>query len=319
MSQSHIIAVNEPGDPGWIIPGSEQHRSVVSPSKVAAMLGFSRWQSPYALWMEMAGRVEPEPHKDIFDVGHDAEAYMAKRWCRKNPGWLLSPDEVQFVIDPQHFGFPALVTLDRRAVRGRSRRVVQMKIARDLGDYMVWGDDFTGECPPDYATQVFTEMLFSGFTKRDGHLMVAAPFWDERIYPISYDMGTAAGLISEIGAFWESLKASEPPPLDDSVATYETVRKLHPDITPDTTVQVDPELAAGYLDAIAAEKASKQHLTGMKTRLLDAMGDTETALVGDTRVAKRTPHASGSVALSSARKTTGDDIRFLNLTEGVSA
>jgi hypothetical protein len=307
---THIIAVNTPSDPGWITPGSDEHRSAVSPSKVAAVLGFSRWQSPYGLWMEMAGRVEPGAHKDIFDVGHDAESYMAKRWVRKNPGWLLSPDEVQFVIDPDHFGFPALVTLDRRAMRGRARRVVQMKIARDLGDYMVWGDDFTGECPPDYATQVFTEMLFSGFTKHDGHLMVAGPFWDERIYPIAYDMSTAAGLISEIGAFWESLKSITPPPLDESVATYETVRKLHPDIASGTVVQLDPDLGADYLDAIAGEKASKQHLTGIKTRVLDAMGVCETALVGDTRVAKRTPHASGSVALTSARKITGDHIRF---------
>lgn len=306
-----VIAVNRPGDKGWIQPGSEQHRAMVSPSKVAAMLGFSRWQSPYGLWMEMAGRVEADSPKDIFDVGHDAEAYLARRWRRLNPGWRLSPDEVQLVIDPEHFGFPALVTLDRRAVRGQARRVVQFKIARDLGDAEVWGDDLAGDgdAPPDYATQVFAEVLLSGYSRYDGHLMVAGPFWNEKLYPIRFDTEIAAGLVATIRQFWQSLTADTPPDLDDKAATYQTVRKLHPDIAHGTSVQLDPDLAVTYLRAVADAKDAERRLRGLKTLVLDAMGDTETALVGDIPIAKRTPHASGSVALNTARKTTPEDIQ----------
>lgn len=309
MGASHIIAVHRPGDAGWIEPGSDQHRAMVSPSKVAAILGFSRWQSPYGLWMEMAGRVEPDPPKDIFAAGHQFEHTAAAMWRDDNPGWRLSPDEVQIVIDPEHFGFPAMVTLDRRAVRGKSRRVVQFKIARDLGDVEKFGDDLTGDCPPDYATQVFTECLFSGFTKHPGHLLVIGPFYAHRTYEISYDPNTASGLLAEIRLFWKSLQHNEPPPLDDTTATYSTVRKLHPDIAAGTTVQLDPALAVDYLRAVTAAKNTERHLRGLKTAVLDAMGDTETALVGDAVVAKRAPHASGSVALNTARKTTPEDIQ----------
>lgn len=305
----HIVAVNRPGDRGWIQPGSEQHMRMVSPSKVAAILGFSRWQSPYGLWMEMAGRVEPDPPKDIFAAGHQFEATAAAMWRDDNPGWRLSPDEVQFVIDPDHFGFTAMVTLDRRAVRGRARRVCQFKIARDLGDLDKFGDDLTGDCPPDYATQVFTEMLFTGFTKHAGHLLVIGPHYQHRTYEIGWDANTAAGLVVKIRDFWESLKADTPPPLDDKVATYQAVRKLHPDIAAGTTVQLDPDLAVAYLQAIADHKDSERELRGLKTLVLDALGDAETAAVGDLTVAKRAPHASGSVALNAARKTTPDDIR----------
>lgn len=304
-----IIAVNRPGDRGWIAPGSEQHRAMVSPSKVAAMLGFSRWQSPFGLWMEMAGRVDPDPPKDIFAAGHQFEAAAAAMWRDDNPGWRLSPDEVQLVIDPDHFGFPAMVTLDRRAVRGRSRRVVQFKIARDLGDLEKFGDDLTGDCPPDYATQVFAEMLFSGFTKLPGHLLVIGPFYNHRTYEIGYDRNTAAGLLDTIRTFWKSLQNNDIPDLDDSTATYQTVRKLHPDIAHGTTTQLDPDIAAAYLAAVAAHKDSERELRGLKTEVLVAMGDTETAAVGDITVAKRAPHASGSVALNASRKTTPDDIK----------
>lgn len=312
MSTGHILAVNTPRDPGWIQPGSEQHSEMISPSKVAAILGFSRWQSPYGLWMEMKGRVEPDPPKDIFQIGHDCEHTAAARWRDLNPpDWKLSPGEVQFVIDPDHFGFPALATLDRRAVCGRSRRAVEFKIARDLDDLEMWGDDLSGECPEDYATQVFTQMLFTGFTKLDGHLLALGPFWNERIYPIRYDASIAAGTIAEIRKFWDSLKSDTPPPLDDSKPTYRTVRKLHPDIDPGTTVVLDPDLALDFLEAHEAQKAADTRLTGMKTRVLDAMGSTETAFVGETQIAKRSPHASGSVALNKARKTTAESIRNL--------
>jgi hypothetical protein len=257
----------------------------------------------------MRGLVEPDPPKDIFAAGHQLEPAAARMWLDDNPGWLLSPDEVQFVIDPDHFGFPALATLDRRAVRGRARRAVEFKLARDLTDLDKFGDDLTGDAPPDYATQVFTQMLFSGFTKPPGHLLVVGPFYQHRTYEIHYDASVAAGLIGELHAFWESLKSDTPPDLDDSVATYQTVRKLHPDITPDTTVQLDPELAVEYLEAVAVAKTSETRLRGAKTEVLAAMADCETAAVGTVTVAKRAPHVSGSVALNAARKTTPADIR----------
>ena len=315
---SHIISVARPGQPGWIEPGSEQHTSMISPSKVAAILGFSRWQSPFGLWQEMKGHVDPDPPKDIFAAGHQFEHTAAQMWRDDNPGWKLSPGEVQFVIDPEHFGFPAMVTLDRRAVKGRSRRVAQFKIARELSDIEKFGDDLTGDAPPDYATQVFTEMLFSGFTHHAGHLLVIGPFYNHRTYEIHYDASTAAGLIREIGTFWRSLQADEAPDLDDHVATYQTVRKLHPDIDPDTSVQIDPALAVDYLTLLADQKDVERRLRGVKTALLDAMGDTETALVGSVKVAKRAPHASGSVALNAARKTTTEDIHAAQ-TEGIPA
>lgn len=302
MGAAHIIAVNRPGDRGWIQPGSEQHRAMVSPSKVAAILGFSRWQSPYGLWMEMAGRVEPDPPKDIFAAGHQFEATAAAMWRDDNPGWRLSPDEVQIVIDPEHFGFPAMVTLDRRAVRGKARRVVQFKIARDLSDVEKFGDDLTGDCPPDYATQVFTECLFSGFTKHPGHLLVIGPFYTHRTYEISYDPNTAAGLLAEIRGFWESLQNNEPPPLDDSVATYTTVRKLHPDLDPDTTVEIDPQLAERVLILDSDAKAIDKELRGAKTALLDAMGNAQHAVCAGIKIADRRPHARGGVALALAAK-----------------
>lgn len=210
----------------WINPGDPEWLGIITPSKVAAILSkpgepISRYESAYRLYHRMKGLCPPEPPKDAFDMGHDAEVYAAVRWLRANPGWLLSPGEVQVHVDPDKFGFPVVATVDRRAVRGSSRRVVEFKIARNLSDLEVWGDDLKGEAPEDYWTQVQALMLFTGWTEVEAHLFVIGPYLNERCYSIGYDRSVASWIIAECRRFFESLAGDEPPELDNTVATYE--------------------------------------------------------------------------------------------------
>jgi len=300
------VAVYRPGQPGYIVPGSDEHRAVISPSKVAAILGVSRWESPFRLWHRMKGLVADEPNKEAFDIGHDMEPYAANRWRRKNPGWYVSVGEVQFAPPVERFGFPVVCTLDRRASRGRSRRVLEAKIARTLTDIEQWGDDLTGDLPEDYSAQVTAQMLFTGWTKLPGHLIAIGPYFNERIYEIGYDTMVADWIVDRCADFYASLSADGPPPLDNSVATYECVRELHPDID-GTTISVDAELAVAVHDASHDMKAADERLRGLKTQLLAAMGNAQYAVIGDPKyagalkVATRSPHARGGVSLNLAR------------------
>lgn len=276
----------------FIEPGSEEWRKIITPSKVAAILGVSRWESPYRLWHRMKGLVDPEPPKDIFDMGHDFEPAMAAIWKRRNPGWLLSPGEVQIVSESE-FGFPAAATLDRRGRRGRARKIVEFKTARHMED---WGDLFTDQAPADYVAQVLAQMLFTGYTKHPAELMVLGPYFEAHTYVIPFDPEVAAAIQQRCLAFWDSLAGDVPPNLDDTVATYECVRELHPEINGET-VQVEPEQAWRVLQFDADLKANTECLRGAKTRLLDLMGNAQTAQCGDIKVADRRPHAKGGVAL----------------------
>jgi predicted phage-related endonuclease len=289
------------GEPGYIEPGTPQWLECITPSKVAAILGESRWESPFGLWQRMKGNVPADPPKDIFAVGHAFELALAELWKYERPGWLLSPGEIQIVLPPEKFGFPALVTLDRRAVRGSLRRVLEIKIARDLADMEKWGAELTDECPDDYWTQVQAQMLFADMTDQDANLMVCGPYWDYRIYDIAFNSFAGAEIIEKCRAFWESLKSDTPPDLDDTVPTYETMRKLHPEID-GSTVQVDPDLGIAVHNANDDAKAADKKLRGLKTRLLDAMGEAQYAEFNGLKVASRSPHGSGSVSLLIARK-----------------
>lgn len=298
------IGVYTPRDPDWIAPGSEQHSAMISPSKVAAILGLSRWESPYSLWRRMRGDIPPQAPKDAFNIGHDIEPYAANVWRRRNPGWLLSPSEVQFVVDPDHFGFPALVTLDRRRVRGRARGVLQIKLARDLTDLEKFGGDLSGDCPPDYFAQVLAEMLFTGWTDHPGHLLVMGPFYQDRIYEIAYDLDAqteAAAMIEECRKFYDSLSGDTPPALDSSVATYEAIRAQHPDIERDAEAEITSELADEFLTATTDLKLAESTARFAKTRVLDVLQRAQYARCNGTLIARRQPSSRGSVALYPAK------------------
>lgn len=297
-------SIHTPRDPEWIAPGSDEHAKMISPSKVAAILGLSRWESPRSLWLRMRGDIPPMAPKDAFDIGHDVEPYAANVWRRRNPGWRLSPGEVQFVVDPAHFGFPALATLDRRCVRGRARRVLQIKLARDLTDLDKFGGDFSGDCPPDYFAQVLAEMLFTGWTDYPGHMLALGPYYQDRIFEIVYDLDAqkeAASMIEECRGFYDSLSAGTPPPLDGSVATYDAIRAQHPEIERDAEAELDAELAEEYLTATADAKIAETAARLAKSRVLDVMGRAQYAKSGGTLIARRQPGAHGSIALHAAK------------------
>lgn len=298
--------VFRPGQPGYIKPGTDEWLQCITPSKVAAILGVSRWESPYSLWHRMKGLIEPEEPKDIFQIGHDYEPAAANRYRSLVDGWKLSPGEVQFVMPESEFGFPVVCTLDRRGSRGRSRRVVEFKTARELSD---WGDDFTGNCPEDYAAQVLAQMLFTGWTDLPGHLLALGPFFNEHVYEIPFQQSVADWMLAQCTTFYRSLSADIVPDLDNTVATYQCVRELHPDIDGET-VEVDADLGIAVHNANADLKDAETKLRGLKTRLLDEMGNAQYAVLGsgdgETRttlkVATRSPHSKSGVALNLARK-----------------
>lgn len=282
------------GEQDFIAPGSPAHRTTVSPSKVAAILGISRFQSQYSCWMEMAGRV-PEGEGDtpeVFRVGHAFEHALAHLWKEDNPGWRLSPRGVQVTTD--QYGFPAVCTLDRLASRGRARRVVEFKTARDLTE---WGDEGGDEAPQDYLIQVQAQMLLTGLRSYPAHLMVMGPFFKRFTYVIEYDKQITDWIVARCQDFYRTLVANTPPPLDDSTSTYNTIRAMHPEITEGKSVEVPEGLWTELSVANQHAKDAERELRGLKARLLDIVKDGQMATINGETVAVRRPSSRGSVAL----------------------
>ena len=275
-----------------ILPGSPEHTRLISPSKVPAICNISRWESQYTIWHRLKGLIGEQPPQDIFNVGLAFEHALAEMWRQDNPGWRLSRGEVQYTSN--RFGFPAVATIDRRGTRYRHQRVVEFKIARSLE---AWGDPtLDGDCPADYALQVMAQMAFSGIHQAD--LSVMGPFFKHHTYTIAWDETVASWMLGECKWFWDSLSGSVPPPLDDSLSTYETVRLQHPDIIGGLEVEIPESLATDWRTARSDSNQAERTLRGLKTKVLDAVGNAQLVTCNGEVVAKRQPHGRGGVALA---------------------
>lgn len=308
MTSREVTVKAAPGSPEWL--------KMITASKIPSILGISRFKSQFTLWHEMAtdedGRplLEPTPiskaQQDDFDYGHAAELAAAEYWRYKNPGWVVSRGEVQYTDDALEFSNAA--TIDGRASRGSWRRIVEIKTARDLAE---WGDDGSGEVPQDYAAQVIWQQLITGWHD-PANIVLWPQYGKPKIYVIEYDAQLAAAILGIVREWNASLAAGEPPELDDTISTYATVRRLHPEVD-DREVQLDPDLAADYLTAVADDKEITKRLRGLKTRVLDVMGNAQTAVVIDLKIATRTPGRGDSISLRSNTKADPATI------EGISA
>lgn len=302
MTSRIVTDKAEPGSPEWL--------KLITASKIPSILGISRFKSQFSLWHEMAGNLPSEPigtaQQDDFDYGHAVELAAGEYWRFKNPGWRLSRGEVQYTDDGFEFGNAA--TIDGRASRGSLRRIAEIKTARDLAE---WGDDGSGEVPADYAAQVIWQQRVTGFTA-PANIVLWPQYGKPKIYVIEYSAQLAAAIVEAVRKWNASLAASEPPELDDTISTYETVRRLHPEID-GREVQLDPDLAADYLTAVADDKEITKRLRGLKTRVLDVMGNAQTAVVIDLKIATRTPGRGDSISLRSNTKADPATI------EGISA
>lgn len=293
-----------------LTPGSPEWRRTVTASKVPAILGVSRWQSQYALWHEMAGLVDPAPisqsTQELFDYGHAAELAAREYWLRRNPGWRASQGEVQYTRTDL-VGIPlAVATIDRRGSRGNARKIIEVKTARDLEEF---GDDGSGEVPIDYAVQITWQMLIAQIHQAD--LVLWPQYGLPRIYSIEFDPYLADEIYQRVAAWVASIDSGIPPELDNSVTTYECLRRLHPDIDRGAEVELDEQLAADYLRTVADRKLIDAEERGLKIQILDRMGRAQFAMCRGHKIADRRNSKGDNVSLYPNSKSD-----FL---EGVSA
>lgn len=267
-------------------PGTDEWRQTMSGSKIATILGLSRFQSPFSLWHEMAGNVEPEPFdEEIGAWGHIAEHSLAEWWKHHNPGWQLNagkPGETEITYTRDDLPFPNLATLDRRAMNRafgvrdpRRFHIIECKTARDLADWGRPGDD--NAVPADYYAQVLWGMGISGI--HQASICVLGPFGAPEIHTVEWSQPVFDGMVTKATEWMQTLESGEEPELSDSLRDYTVIRGLHPDIDSHQSVDVDRDQAVAWLDAITAEAEAKKQAQLAKTQLAKLMGNAKYATV----------------------------------------
>lgn len=276
-----------------LTPGSPEWARRITASKVAAILGVSPYESPRSVWHLMHGDVPSFAGNDTTRRGQYLEAGVLAWWRDKHDvtdprEWMEQPT---YTLGDWAAATPDLVT--HIAETDHENVLVDAKTTVKDDE---WGLPGTDQVPTYYYAQGLWAMHVSGIHELRFAVLHSRLRFEE--YRVTYDADMGADLERRMREFYATLAADEPPPLDDTVATYEAVRRVHsPHIDRGESVELTPAEAASLVqwhhDAKEAEKAARL----WRSTVIDRMGRAQYATHNGVRIARRQPH--------------GDDVRFV--------
>lgn len=278
-------------------------------SDIAAVLGLSKRDSPFALWHRKAGRVGDKVQNTDMRAGRFLEdgicasfadqhpeyhvdktgtfRHAGRPWQIANPDRLLTPKTVCGSCDA---GLPMDCACPDPSA------ILETKLALYADE---WGTEGTDEIPPYYLAQCRWYIDVLGIDTCYVHVFIASAL-DFRTYVVQSDAADQKYMRDKGRAFLDSIEAGERPPIDGHTETYQTVRKLHPDIE-DVKVEIDGSLAGHYRHSLILAEAAKTQASEASARVLDAIGSGRQAIYNGDVIARRQAKQGGTPYLVAAR------------------
>ena len=214
---------NKVSTAGWDRERWQQWRRTVQTiggSDAAAVLGLSPYKSPYALWAEKTGAVEPEDisDKEAVRLGNDLEDYVSRRWAEKT-GKRVRRERA--VLSNPEYPF-AHANIDRSVV-GEPDAGLECKTT---SSYSTIQKLRGGEIPDTWYCQCMHYMMVTG-AKR-WYLAAAAFGAGFFEFTITRDEEDVSALAEAERDFYDRILRREAPSPDGSPSSLEAMGKLMP-------------------------------------------------------------------------------------------
>lgn len=285
-----LLGTFKQDSPEW----HEARGGMIGGSDIASVLGLSSWKSAFTLWHEKFGTVPPQIRDDNARrkqaYGHHMEPFIAAEFASRHPELsVFETGTWQNIERPWQGCNPdRLLVLGDRDVSD-AHSLLQIKTANFATD---WADGI----PAGYLAQIKWELDTFGFPK--GWLAVYFNVsGDYQEFLVEADDFEADAVRARALAFFN---AEEPPAIDGSASTYETLRRLNPSITPKEEAEIPEDVAVRYLDGLRAAKAATAEITKWKGHLLAHMGTAQYAVYDGRKIASRAAIKDGVPYLKEA-------------------
>ena len=226
----------------------KSRKAGVGGSDMSTILGLNSFKTPYELWLEKTGRVEPEDISDKWAIvkGNALENELRKRFRAQHPEMIVTDGtDKQFISREKPYLRASLDGILQR--EDGSFGILEIKTAgnRRAGD---WHDeDGNLRIPPYYLVQVEFYMLVTGWTW--GYVYAAIGDDEPVEIPFQADVEDMAAIDKAAADFWRFVTTDTPPQLTGS-----DVQKAFPEPTPDIVDESDDDdlyaLLAQYGSAI---------------------------------------------------------------------
>lgn len=233
----------------------KSRKAGVGGSDMSTILGLNSFKTPYDLWLEKTGRVEPEDISDKWAVvkGNALENELRKRFRAQHPEMLVTDGtDKQFISREKPYLRASLDGI----LQGEdgSFGILEIKTAsnRRAGD---WHDeDGNLRIPPYYLAQVEFYALVTGWTW--GYVYAAIGDDEPVEIPFEADVEDMAAIDKAAADFWHFVATGTPPQL-----TGGDVQKAFPEPTPDI---VEADSDDGLYDLLAKLESTGNQLKDLK-------------------------------------------------------
>lgn len=296
-----------PHDERW----HELRRQGVTASEIAAVMGLSKWASPFSLFWQKtyAWTTDDNAH---MSAGRHLEAAIADWWMAEHdplenltmrpaglyahgdrPWQLATPDRLLYIPCAECDGTGRDGTAScydcfgsRPGTVGYPVALLEVKWVASV-TWDGWGEPGTDEIPVYYRAQVLWQADVLGVSTVYIAALGPGGF---RSYVVHVDERADGDLRMMRGAgleFMQRLEARNAPDLDGHDATLSTLSRLHPDVG-DGDVQVPLELAERYRQARADRDEAKTRVAECEAQIRAALGsEFSRAMCGKKLVASR--------------------------------
>ena len=253
-------------------------------SEVAAICGFSKWESFYSLWARKTGKIESSiKPNDAMEWGTRLEPVILDKFEDSHPELTVHRD----VGTWQHATREYQITNPDGIYQTETGDygIIEVKTA-------MYENDWENGVPRYYATQVQWYLETFGFS----HAYVVVLFHGNKYveYEIQANGFEQEAARERVELFLEHVQNNREPEFDGATATYETLRAIHPLINDELEVEIDDELVTAIADSSNQLDSATEANTLAKVRIMAAMGTAKKATNNGRVVAQRQARGGGN-------------------------
>lgn len=194
----------------------EIRRGSIGGSDAAAIVGLSKWSSPYSVWAEKTGRTVEKEDSEAMRLGRDLEAYVALRWCEATGKQVRRKNAIIYneAYPFAHANLDRVVVGEHAVLECKTTGTLDMKKFRDT--------DF----PEQYYAQCVHYLAVTGADRC--YLAVLQFGKGFYTYELERDEDEIHALMEAESAFWKCVESDTAPEADGAPATTETIGAIYP-------------------------------------------------------------------------------------------
>ena len=269
MNRLHKIPTLGMSREDWLA----RRRKSIGGSDAAAIVGLSKWGSPFSIWAEKTGRLPEKEDTEAMRQGRDLEDYVARRWMEQtgkkvrrenamlyNPAYPFAHADVDRMVVGESAGLECktTATLNLRQFRG-------VEFPEQFYVQCVHYLAVTGADRWYLAVLVFGRGFFTFTLERDQEEIDALMLAEE--------------------AFWQHVERDEPPEPDGSEASAEALQAIYPTSSEESVRLFGRDTALREYMELRQQKKQLDDRLGQIENLIKAdLGAAEAGSCGSFRV-----------------------------------